>query len=341
MAVHLANILSTKIDFSCLVCTRRSGILEKDLLDSVKFKCLHKRSSLDLKAISTLSNFIKTNKINIIHAHSTSFFIATLIKLRHPKLRVIWHDHYGMSDKLDERPVKFLKLASNFFQHIISVNDKLKTWAQQNLNCSHVTYIQNFSLNNENEKFETAIKLKGNPESFKVIHIANLRPQKDHITALKAIKKLSQESLDITYHLFGGYDQNSEYYKKIISFIEENKLGKSVFIYGSQSNISGLLKQADIGILSSISEGLPVSLIEYAQAKLPVIVTDVGQCKEVVGGFASVINPKDFDALAFAIKNYLENQNNAKSKAEKLYDKVSKEYNPEHIIDRIINIYTT
>ena len=66
-------------------------------------------------------------------------------------------------------------------------------------------------------------------------------------------------------------------------FIKDNHLKKQVFIYGSQSNINQWLQQADMGLLSSVSEGLPVSLIEYAQAKLPVVVTDVGQCQWVVG----------------------------------------------------------
>ena len=53
------------------------------------------------------------------------------------------------------------------------------------------------------------------------------------------------------------------------------------------------LHGADCGVLSSVSEGLPVSLLEYGMAGLPVIVTDVGQCAEVVGNgrFGRVVPP--------------------------------------------------
>jgi len=341
MAVHLANILSTRLETSALVCTRHSGILEKDISDSVKFKCLHKRRTLDFKAITGLRKFIKANKINIIHAHSTSFFIATLLKIRYPSLKIIWHDHYGYRYKSLPKDNIALLICSNFFKKIISVNEKLKHWAEKHLFCKDVFYVQNFSIKAKNRKSETTIKLKGQSKAFKIIHVANLRPEKDHITALQAIKILSEESLNITYHLIGGFDINSEYYKNILEYIDDNNLKNHVFIYDSQSNISGLLQQANVGILSSVSEGLPVSLIEYAQSKLPVIVTDVGQCKSVVGDFAKVIDVKDYRGLSEAIKDYLNNPCTASTKATKLFNKISKEYNPENIINKIISIYTS
>ncbi|WP_454245066.1 glycosyltransferase family 4 protein [Psychroflexus sp. MBR-150] len=340
MAVHLANILSTKLTTSALVCTRHTGILEKDLNKQVKFKCLYKKRALDFKALIRLSKFIKAHKINIIHAHSTSFFIATLLKIKYPKIKIVWHDHYGFSDNLEERPIAVLKLSSIFFNHIISVNEKLKSWALQHLLCKNVTYIQNFSLKNNNSQSISKLRLKGNAKAIKIIHIANLRPQKDHLTALKAIKRVLDKSYIVSYHLVGGYDLNSEYYKDIINFIQDNNLEDNVFIYGSQSEISNLLKQADIAILSSISEGLPVSLIEYGQAQLPVIVTDVGQCKDVVGNHAKIIDAKDDEGLSDAIKYYIENPKEATSYAIKLRKKISKEYDPEFIINKVINIYT-
>jgi glycosyltransferase involved in cell wall biosynthesis len=48
------------------------------------------------------------------------------------------------------------------------------------------------------------------------------------------------------------------------------------------SDIKYILKQSSIGVLSSTSEGLPISLLEYGLAKLPVIVTNVGECSNVV-----------------------------------------------------------
>ncbi|TKS56386.1 glycosyltransferase family 4 protein [Mesohalobacter halotolerans] len=192
-------------------------------------------------------------------------------------------------------------------------------WSSHNLWCKHLEYIQNFSLGSKSYQNEQNIQLKGHSQAFKIIHVTNLRSQKDHLTALKAIKQLVGDGIVLSYHLIGGYDKNSEYYKNLINFIQKHHLEKYVFIYGSQTNIAGLLEQADMALLSSVSEGLPVSLIEYAQAKLLLVVTDVGQCKDVVGDFGLVVNPSNNEELVKAITYNYKHPEDASKNAEKLY----------------------
>ena len=339
MAVQLANALSEKIHCSALVSSRRSGILEKDISSEVIFLYLNKKHSLDIVALKRLRRFVKTYHINIIHAHSTSFFMATLLKLSLPKLKLIWHDHYGLSDNLEKRSFKILKLCSLFFSHILSVNLNLKTWAENHLKCKNVSFIQNFSLGPLSNESKNKIHLKGPPSSYKIIHVANLRPQKDHLTALNAIKKLKDKAVNFSYHIIGAYDENTFYYRDISTFIKNNQLEKHVFIYGGQSHINELLNQADVGLLSSFSEGLPVSLIEYAQANLPVVVTDVGQCRSVVGDFAQVIKPKDDDALFEALQFNINYPKHSQKLALELYKKVTSEFNADLILQKLLTIY--
>ncbi len=339
MSVHLANALSNKIKFSSLIASRQSGVLENDVFPEVEFHCLYKTHSLDFKSLMKLKRFVKQRNINIVHAHSTSYFLATLLKIIYPSIKIIWHDHYGFRHNTSTTQNVPLLVCSIFFSQIITVNDKLKIWAKKHLYCKNVAYIQNFSLPSQNTNSSQNVQLKGDPKAYKVIHVANLRPQKDHITALKAIKKLNEEGVNLSYHLIGMYDSKSLYCKNIKEFIKKNNLSKNVYIYGSQTDISGLLKQSNVGLLSSVSEGLPVSLIEYAQAKIPIIVTDVGQCKDVVGDLAKVISPQNHDALAQAIKYNLKHENEVYQLAIKLYKKITAEFNPDKIIQQIIDIY--
>ena len=56
----------------------------------------------------------------------------------------------------------------------------------------------------------------------------------------------------------------------------------SVFIYGSCSDTFNILKLSTIGVLASKSEGLPLALLEYGLANLPVVATNVGDCHRVI-----------------------------------------------------------
>ena len=166
MAVNLANALSEKGHDSHLIATRRGGDLSDEILPLVQFSILNKKSAWDLAAVSKLIRYLRKHDITVLHAHSSSFFTAFLAKLRLGKLRLIWHDHYGLSEHLAQRDHRVLKMCSGMFDAIISVNDQLVNWAISNLRCRQVEQMNNFVWVNTNES--GGIELKS-PNTFRII----------------------------------------------------------------------------------------------------------------------------------------------------------------------------
>ena len=80
MAVNYANGLVGRIDGSYLCATREEGDLKSEILEKVEYLFLNRRSTLDFKAIRRLLKFIEHNKITIIHAHGSSWFISAFAK---------------------------------------------------------------------------------------------------------------------------------------------------------------------------------------------------------------------------------------------------------------------
>ncbi|PQB03894.1 glycosyltransferase [Aureitalea marina] len=295
MAVNLSNALTEAGYESHLIATRQGGDLEDEILPDVQFTVLKKKSAWDLMAVNKLARYIKRHDINVIHAHSSSFFSAYLVKFLMRNVRLVWHDHYGMSEQLDKRPTMVLRFCSSKFDSIISVNDQLRNWAQSNLKCKRVIQLDNFVWTNTQKKPTLELKF---PQTFRIICLANFRPQKDHLNLVKAFANLSQSEQAVSLHLIGKL-WGDQYEDSIRDFIAEKEL--KVHIYGPQKNVHGILKQADLGVLSSLSEGLPLALLEYGMAGLAVIATDVGQCREVVGDFGSLVPPADHRTLADAM----------------------------------------
>ena len=100
MAVNYANALLGKVSFSGLISTRKEGLLSHQIDEKVLYLFLNKKRRIDFKAVFKLRKYLKSNKVEIIHAHSSSFFIAVLVKLTLPKIKIIWHDHNGLSEFL-------------------------------------------------------------------------------------------------------------------------------------------------------------------------------------------------------------------------------------------------
>ncbi len=103
VAVNMANLLVDEIDTSFLCATRKEGLLKESLDPQVKYLFLNKSRLIDFKAIRRLNAYVKQHHINIIQAHSTSFFLATVVRLLNRDVKIIWHDHYGNSEYLHKR----------------------------------------------------------------------------------------------------------------------------------------------------------------------------------------------------------------------------------------------
>lgn len=338
VAVNLANTLSTKITASFLCATRKEGALKSTVKKEVKYLFLNRTSTIDVKAIRLLSTYVKYNKISLIHAHATSFFMATLIKCLNPKIKLIWHDHYGKSEFLSKRPKAVLKVCSIFFNYIFSVNNQLVNWAKLHLHTSCVSYLPNYA---ELDTISLQTQLEGVVDK-RVVCLANLRPQKDHVTLIKAFKEVSKTYPYWSLHLV-GQNFKDEYSKSIISLIKTLELGNNVFIYGSCLDISAILNSCNIGVLSSKSEGLPLALIEYALAGLPVVATDVGDCNLVISNrkYGQLIPSEAILELQNAIEFYIKYPDKAKLTAKSLQQKVKKEFSKETTIHKLMSIYQT
>ncbi|WP_299017153.1 glycosyltransferase [uncultured Polaribacter sp.] len=337
LAVNIANELAANDVRSFLCATRAEGALKINLKDDVGYLFLKRAKIVDFRALFRLRTFLKQNNITVLHAHGTSSFLVMCIKIVCPKIKVIWHNHYGKNLNLSGLQLFFLKIESLFFAAVITVSKDLKEWVALQLYCKKVFYLTNFVIFQKVKKTTT---LKGE-NGKRIVHLASFREEKDHETLIKAFANFSLDHQDWSLHLIGKY-YNDEYSDKVFNLIKELKLNNTVFAYGSCTDIESILSQSNIGVLSSKFEGLPLALLEYGLAKLPVIVTNVGQCNAVVQNnkLGYVVETKDAIALASKLKSLASSKDKALMFAENLHNTVKENYSKENFIENLINIYT-
>ena len=325
MAVNYANSILKFGVQSHLVVSREEGTLRSQLHKDVNYHFLNKKHVLDIAAFQKLQSIIRANDIDIIHAHGSSWFFAVLCTYFNGSFKLIWHDHYGNSEFLIKRNREPLRFFSRRFDGIISVNQKLFKWSQQNLACQNLLFLNNYVVFNGEMNIDTN-PLMGNSK-FKLICVANFRPQKNHLGLINAFNELKSK-FDVSLHLIGKSFED-EYSKKLLMAIQSHP---SVYYYGVQQNIHPFLKFADIGILASISEGLPLVLLEYGLSGLPVVYTDVGECKNVVGADGWIVESENLSELCSILKKSISNSDESKLKAESFKKKVEEKYSETAVI---------
>lgn len=336
LAVTYANLLSEEIEASFLCTTRREGPLKSSVKDAVGYLFLERKSSLDMRAVLRFRKFLKANRIRLIHAHATSYFFAALVKFITPSVKVVWHDHYGKSEELDQRPKFVLKLCSLFFNQVFSVNHKLLDWSKKQLYCKKVDYLQNIVVLDENEP-QTALKGANNK---RILCLANLRTQKDHLNLLKAFQLVLKTHSDWTLHCVGK-DFKDEYSRAIRQYVIDHKMEESVYFYGSRQDINHIMSQCEIAVLSSKSEGLPLALLEYGLAGLAVVSTDVGDCKTVIDHKVSglISNPNNSKDLGNFLIELIENKALRQQLSDNLRFNIEKSYSSDIVLQTLLEVY--
>ncbi|EDP69677.1 glycosyl transferase, group 1 family protein [Flavobacteriales bacterium ALC-1] len=336
MAVNIANGL-TEFDIESHICaTREEGKLKGAINRGVSCLSLRKKSALDLKAIIRLISYVKKNKINVIHAHGTSFFIAVLVKFFVRNIHLAWHDHFGNRVRdTNLFRLMILKFCSLSFDIIYCVNNELRDWAIKNLYCKKVKFILNFPT--ENLKTET--KLKG-IEGKRIVCVANLRAPKNHLLLFTVFLELKEKYPDWSLHCVGSI-YGDEYSKNLENFIEQNELERHVFLYGAKEDVSYIISQSTIGVLSSVYEGLPMALLEYGLGGLPVIATDVGYCKNLIldNSYGILVKSNDKDALHSGLELYITNVDYRNECTQNFNRMIISEFSKEKILNTLINDY--
>lgn len=335
MAVNYANALDEKISFSGIVATRKEGLLQSKIKNKLSYLFLNKKGVVDFKSIFKLRDFCVRNKIDFIHAHSSSFFLAVLVKFTLPKVKIIWHDHYGNSEFLNERKYFVLKFCSLFFYQIIVVNQLLLVWNKEKMFCKKIIFLQNFP---EIESLNGTTQLKG-VDGKRIVCLANIRPQKNIEMLMEVAKNVCEVYPDFTFHIVGKKFQDA-YQQKITQLLVAYKLENNLFLYDSRNDIPNILQQSSIGILTSSSEGLPVSLLEYGLSKTPVIATNVGQINQVVIHEKTGLLIESNDVTTFTNKliYLINNPQICTNFANALYDHVQDNYSKESVIHQYLNL---
>jgi glycosyltransferase involved in cell wall biosynthesis len=338
VAVNLVNFLPRERYRPYLCTTRSDGPLDSLVASDVKRLRLRRKQRFDFTAIRELVLFVRRQRIRILHCHGTSLFIGAVASCFCRDVALIWHDHFGRY-ATEARAAWLYSIPARRLSGIIAVNEALAEWSKARLGfaADQVAYIPNFvDMGNAQELMQTLPGQKGQI----IVCVANFRPQKDHPTLLRAMKRVVEEFPAVKLLLVG--DRSDEaYLHRVQAQIVEQRLAHNVSVLGPREDVAAILAASDIGVLSSSSEGLPLALIEYGMAGLPAVATMTGQCPEVMdNGKAGMLVPTGAaDELANALLCLLRSPELREELGQRFNEAVREHYSAKRIIGEVSDFY--
>jgi glycosyltransferase involved in cell wall biosynthesis len=152
-------------------------------------------------------------------------------------------------------------------------------------------------------------------DGFTLVYVGRLEPVKNHTLLLKAFRDAHTSMPHLRLWMVGDGSER----KGLEKLTTELAIAGQVTFWGQQHDVAPFLSAADAFIMSSKSEGLPISLLQAFSLGLPAIVTDVGGMAEVVklakaGITASLTEPAEMTAAILRMAaNHLEREQFARN----------------------------
>jgi glycosyltransferase involved in cell wall biosynthesis len=290
--------------------------------------------------------FLRSRKIDIVQTyfrdgHIAGTLAALLAGTKHVvatrRNRGYWHNYRELS------VLKLLKpFVTNFLANSRDIADYVQTIERVDRNRIEIIY-NAVDLDRFGSVSEKQVQSYG--DQFDLLNrgpilvcIANLRPVKGLDVLLRATAELINDFPNLALLLVGDGPDRA----MLDKMAQELNILRNVRFLGWQANIEGILALADLGVLSSHSEGLSNAIIEYMAAGLPVVCTDVGGNSELVehlkNGF--LVRPGDHAALAKGIREVLSRPDYVDTMSRESKKRAERMFALENHIKRMEEYYT-
>lgn len=235
-----------------------------------------------VKTMRALRRQLLQEQVDVVHAYFPDACLLAPLLLKSPKLRVIT-SRRDMGLIYEGKPAWLFRLMGYRTQLVISNSMAVAKHigAKEGLSSAKTCVIYNGIENYSSNDAEQTSEIFQLPDSIKLILVANVKPVKRTLDAIKTVRQLTSDGYKVELAL-AGEKQDKAYVGQIEHYIAQEQLSPFVHWLGQVKEPRRLLKQAQIGLLISESEGLSNTIMEYMQAGLPVVATVVGGNPELV-----------------------------------------------------------
>jgi glycosyltransferase involved in cell wall biosynthesis len=170
-----------------------------------------------------------------------------------------------------------------------------------------------------------------------LVSVGNLYPVKGHLKLVDALALLADAHPTLHLAIVG----RGELHDALVSRAREHHLGSRVHLLGFRSDVAAILAAADMFVLPSLSEGLPLALLEAMFAGCPIVATDVGEVRVALaqGSAGVVVEPGNSRVLAEAIDGLLRDPDEARTLGRRAAAHARAEYGLSRMVSRYVDVY--
>jgi glycosyltransferase involved in cell wall biosynthesis len=302
------------------------------------------RGKVDPRTLLRIRRFLRGEHVEILHTHGYKSNLYGLWASVGMEIGRVATCHNWLGEDLKMRMYARLdKMFLRRFDRVIAVSDSIREQLSKvRMAPGKMVMIHNgidlkrFECSAEARKVREEL---GIPEGCKVIgSVGRLSAEKGHCYLIQAAQELLSHDRNLFVLIIGDGPLRGALEKGVA---EKRGLGSNILFTGTRRDIERIYSAMDVFVLPSLTEGLPMALLEAAAAGKAVVATRVGGIPTIIehGRSGLLVKPGDAKGLAKAIQEILADPDMGRRMARNAYEAVKGSFSAEMMADRYVEVY--
>lgn len=285
-----------------VLCLRGDGPLAQDLQQrGIEVLPLRKKEGPDIGVFLRLARYLRRNRIDVVHSHNPLVHHYAVVASRLAGVPVVFNTIHGINNIAS--PPGF---AERLYAAMVRLSDAaiaVCPMANRVFRAGGVIPADRLITINNGIPQEGYLGLPPREAVQGGIvfgMVGRLVPIKDHATLLDAFAQLLEDSPESRLRILGDGPLRGS----LENHAKRRGIDHAVSFVGYSADVTGFLSTVDVAVLSSVSEGLPLSVLEAMAAGRPAVGTSVGGMPDLVENDVTgwLCQPSDPAGLAAALR---------------------------------------
>jgi glycosyltransferase involved in cell wall biosynthesis len=320
------------------------GPFSEDLIkDGVIFHQLNRQPGFDKALVKNIRKIIKQNNIDIIHCHQYTPWVYGVIAALMTCTKVMFTEHGRFHPDSSTWKRKLINPVLNNFTAQVTVISKATKKALvefENIPAKDIDVIYNgiAPLSFDAAKAQALRQFLNIPDNHTILGtVARFDPIKNHTMMLKAFAKVLSQQPNCTLLIVGDGDER----QNIENCITQLKISENVILAGYQAKPAEHIALMDLFLLSSLSEGTSMTLLEAMSMGKPCVVTDAGGNPEIIcHNVNGIVTLNDnIEMFADAIKYMLQDTDKFKRYSQAASEIFKQQFTANSMIKKYEELY--
>jgi glycosyltransferase involved in cell wall biosynthesis len=351
LVVELARGLQDLGHLPCVGIIGRAEETDKNFMDAcrqqnLQYRLFNSKSATDRSTVSAIQAWIKEFKPHVIHTHGyKADFVGWLANRKSSTaLMATCHPWLGTSDSVRMWLYKQLdQVVLTRFEKVVAISENVKAdCTLRTIRRNDIQVIANgldLDVNGYSRETGRYRKKWGiGPDAFVLGVIGRLSHEKGQRHLLPAFAELCRNTQRPLTLLLAGDGPDRALLEKVARDLDLN--GQIKFL-GFQQEIPALLACLDLFVMPSLSEGLPLALLEAMAAGRTILATDVGEIQQVLdhGRAGMVVEPGDSTKLYQGLVSLMEQPGRCQEMARNAQERAKSHYSRRNMTTQYEKIY--